>query len=87
MQYADGNSQACRLYHAVLSRLDRPELHCPHTSLNTTDADPDGKVKCSVSENVQPSDLFAPSDFEKYATFCVKVGIDPDLGYQVVSSE
>ena len=82
LSYIDGNSQGCRFLHAVLARQN-PELHCAHVTLNTTDPDPSGSVKCSVSDGLLPENYFSPGELGQFADFCRSVGIDPDLGYKV----
>lgn len=76
----DNDSQGCRFLHATLASAN-PQLHCAHVALEPT-ADPNGNIKCSVSDNIQVSSLFSDSDISFFNGYSSEVGIDPSLGFQ-----
>lgn len=59
--YFDGNSQGCRIVHAVLAQVN--EKHCAHLAFEPT-ADTDGKIKCQESLGYLRTDFFEESDIE-----------------------
>jgi len=74
--YSDGNTQACRMLHAVFAE-NNPD-HCPHVSLAEV-ADKNGDFKCQVSEDIQVSDLFSTDEINKLEDVCIgssKIGND-----------
>lgn len=87
--YVDGDSLGCRVLHAAFARSN-PDGHCAHVSLDTTDPDRNGQVKCSRSAGVEPSDLFDEETLEEFdvwvrvrtkmAVFC-SVGISRTRSY------
>mmetsp|Transcript_34474 Transcript_34474/g.62000 ORF Transcript_34474/g.62000 Transcript_34474/m.62000 type:complete len:301 (-) Transcript_34474:208-1110(-) len=77
--YFDGDSQGCRALHGAFASVN-PEGHCPHISF-TPNQDPNGKIKCSESAGVKPTDLFDDDDIGMFQTFCEVNGIDPTKGY------
>ena len=46
-------------------------------------ADPRGRVKCQVSEQLQVSDLFSDDELSKYATFVAESGFEPDQHWRL----
>ena len=82
VSYIDGDSEACRALHVVFA-VANPDGHCPHISFNPYE-DPNGKIKCSESAGVKPTDLFDDDDIGMFQTFCEDNGIDPTKGYALV---
>jgi len=58
--YVDGNSKGCRVLHAVFASENSD--HCPHLSFEPM-TDVNGKIKCQVSANNSPDELFNDVDF------------------------
>jgi hypothetical protein len=80
--YIDGDSQGCRVLHAVLAE-GNPDLHCAHINFKDL-PDPNGNIKCSVSAGIDPDDLFDEGDFGFYNDLCDSYDIDPEIGYIVL---
>jgi len=81
--YVDGDSSGCRALHASFVNFypTSAENHCAHLSLSTTDKDPNGKIKCSVSKNVAESTLWTDKDMQFFSDFAKGQGMDPDVGF------
>jgi len=78
--YRDGNTQGCRWLHAVFASTNAN--HCAHLSFKPM-ADPRGRVKCQVSEQLQVSDRFSDDELSKYATFVAESGFEPDQHWRL----
>lgn len=68
--YFDGNSQGCRVLHAVFASHN-PKQHCPHIGF-VPQADPTGIVKCQTSQEIRVDTLFTPMEVEAFLDFCVQ---------------
>ena len=66
--------------HAVFA--SKNANHCAHLSFKPM-ADPRGRVKCQVSEQLQVSDLFSDDELSKYATFVAESGFEPDQHWRL----
>jgi hypothetical protein len=77
--YIDGKSQGCRALHAVFANTN-PINHCAHLSY-TPLQDPAGNIKCQISKNKLPSELFTEQDFQLFKSFAESEGIDPIKGH------
>jgi hypothetical protein len=77
--YFDGDSQSCRMLHAVFASTN--DVHCPHISF-VPEADSDGAIKCQESQGILPSDTFTEDDFQAFSAWMVEEGI-PEVGYVV----
>ena len=76
----DENNQGCRILHAAFAATN--PAHCAHIAFDPT-PDPNGKIKCQVSEQLKAEDFFTPEDFEAFSTFQKEVGISPGVGFKV----
>jgi len=74
----DGNSQACRSLHGALARLN-PVQHCAHISFDPME-DPNGKIKCQTSSEVDATGLFTTAQMAAYEVFKSENGLPPS-GY------
>lgn len=79
----DGNSQSCRVLHAVFARTN--DMHCPHISFVPA-ADSAGAIKCQESAGMLPSDTFTEDDLQTFRDWMVEEGI-PEIGYVVDPAE
>jgi len=79
--HVDGLSQGCRALHAVFAGTN--VKHCPHISFSPMQ-DMHGKTKCQTTENILPSNLFTSNEFMLFNKFCIKVGLDPAKGHDIV---
>jgi len=82
--YIDNVSQGCRVLHAVFAETN-PTGHCPHLAFPPGLVDPNGELKCQVSQQIRNSDLFSEGDMNKYRKFLIKNNIDPELGYTLLA--
>jgi len=78
--YVDSNTQGCRTLHSVFAN-ENPVNHCAHLSLTPT-KDPNGKIKCQVSERLQVEDFFTKADIDTFTQICVHT---PELGNEECS--
>lgn len=69
--YADGNTRACRVVHAVFA--ERNPFHCAHISLVPVE-DPNGKIKCQESAGLKPTDMFTEDEILAFQQFCTEQG-------------
>lgn len=81
--YFDGNSQSCRVLHAVFARTN--DMHCPHISFVPA-ADSAGGIKCQESAGMLPGDTFTEDDLQTFRDWMVEEGI-PEIGYVVDPAE
>jgi len=65
--YIDSNTQGCRFLHAVLAETNG--FHCAHISLDPAE-DPLGNIKCQVSEDILPTDLFTDVEIDRISQIC-----------------
>jgi len=72
--YFDSNTQGCRYLHSVFA-ANNP-VHCAHLSFIPAE-DPNKKIKCQTSANMQPSDLFSEEDIYNLKSICSS---EPQLG-------
>jgi hypothetical protein len=84
LNHFDGNSSGCRALHGAFAQTN-PIGHCAHISLLPL-ADPMGRIKCQVSKQVAPSDLFSEADIEAFRAFSIEKGIDPEKGHDLVEA-
>lgn len=78
----EGNSSGCRHLHASLA-VRSPETHCAHLSFTPMD-DPDGKVKCSVSEDLSNEDFFSPLDMHLFQAVALETGMNASSSFELV---
>mmetsp|Transcript_2692 Transcript_2692/g.8450 ORF Transcript_2692/g.8450 Transcript_2692/m.8450 type:complete len:588 (-) Transcript_2692:183-1946(-) len=76
----DGNSSGCRVLHGVFA-AENP-FHCAHLSFLPME-DPDGNIKCQVSNKYNVTDFFTPVDLENYEAFKTAFNL-PERGFQYV---
>ena len=81
--YVDGDSRGCRALHATF--VPKNPGHCEHVSLDPTDLDYWGSLKCGVSEQLPHSRFFDDGDIERFEAFEREYAIDPALGYRKLS--
>lgn len=76
----DGFDFGCRALHAVFAVTNND--HCAHISFFDT-TDPDGAVKCQVSQALKPETLFPEGEMAVYRKDITEAGVDPEIGYQM----
>ena len=76
LRVVDGNSTICRSLHGSLAALN-PEAHCEHISFKPLE-DSDGKVKCSISDDLDQKDFFSDKDFRQFQSVAELNDLDPD---------
>lgn len=81
--YVDGNTLGCRALHAAFARTN-PVNHCPHVALTPT-SDPNGDFKCQVSEQISVDSLHDEFGLQFFEEFAASVGMDPSIGYKVLT--
>jgi len=79
----DGNSQGCRALHSVFAETN-PANHCPHISLTPVE-DPNEKIKCQTSTNIQTTDLFTDEELDLFDEYALRNDIDPNVGHTCCS--
>lgn len=79
--HVDGNSKGCRELHVVMAEMD-PKGHCPHIAYTPTE-DPEGRIKCQESQELQPEDYFTQDDFDFFNRLQETVGVDPIRGFKL----
>jgi len=65
--YIDSNTRGCRALHVVFAASN--SFHCAHVSLVPAQ-DLKGNIKCQISANIQPSELFTEAEILKLSTIC-----------------
>ena len=82
--YVDGDSRGCRALHATF--VAKNPGHCEHVSLDPTDLDYNGVLKCGISQQLPHSRYFDDGDIERFEAFEREHAIDPSLGYRKLST-
>jgi hypothetical protein len=77
--YIDGNSQSCRVLHAVFASTN--DKHCAHISF-VPETDHEGAIKCQESAGILPGDTFTADDFRAFGDWLAAEGLPPS-GYVV----
>ena len=82
--YFDSNTQGCRIFHAVFAAANTD--HCSHVSLDPVE-DSNRKIKCQVTENILPTDLFTDEDLARHAQVCAdSPDVDASLCFRVIEN-
>lgn len=84
MHYIDGNTQGCRMLHAVFA-VDNAH-HCAHISFEPMQ-DPGGLYKCQTSAQIRVSDLFSDNELANFEAFAAGVGFTTAMHWRYVPCE
>merc|ERR1712161_49318 len=71
LSYIDGNTKACRYFHAVFANTNSD--HCPHISFDAEE-DVNGIVKCNMSKQTPLTALFTDTQLELFSFAATKFG-------------